>query len=68
VQELTELQREGMSIQGISKLTGWDRKIVRKYLLQPNAPRTIWRRTWGERIAKVGWIGGCVSIGHRKFW
>jgi transposase len=26
-----------MSIQGISKLTGWDRKTIRKYLLQPNA-------------------------------
>ncbi|MGB7729138.1 MAG: IS21 family transposase [Candidatus Acidiferrum sp.] len=37
MQELTELQRQGMSIQGISKLTGWDRKTVRKYLLQPNA-------------------------------
>jgi transposase len=37
VQELSELQRQGMSIQGISKLTGWDRKTVRKYLLQPNA-------------------------------
>ena len=37
VQELSELQRQGMSIQGISKLTGWDRKTVRKYLLQTNA-------------------------------
>jgi transposase len=37
VQELAELQRQGMSIQGISRLTGWDRKTVRKYLLQPNA-------------------------------
>jgi transposase len=37
VQELAELQRQGISIQGISKLTGWDRKTVRKYLLQPNA-------------------------------
>jgi transposase len=37
VQELTELQRQGMSIQGMSKLTGWDRKTVRKYLLQLNA-------------------------------
>jgi len=26
-----------MSIQGISRLTGWDRKTVRKYVLQPNA-------------------------------
>jgi len=37
VQQLTELQRQGTSIQGISRLTGWDRKTVRKYLLQPNA-------------------------------
>jgi len=36
VQELSELQRQGMSIQAISKLTGWDRKTIRKYLLQPN--------------------------------
>jgi hypothetical protein len=35
--ELAELQRQGISIQGISKLSGWDRKTVRKYLLQPNA-------------------------------
>jgi hypothetical protein len=26
VQELKELQRQGMSIQAISELTGWDRK------------------------------------------
>src|SRR5258708_30752946 len=32
VQELKELQRQGMSIQGISKLTGWDRKTIRKYV------------------------------------
>jgi transposase len=37
VQELKELQRQGMSIQGISKLTGWDRKTIRKYLQQPSA-------------------------------
>jgi transposase len=37
VQELKELQRQGMSIQGISKLTGWDRKTIRKYLQQPEA-------------------------------
>jgi transposase len=44
VQELTELQRQEMSIQGISKLTGWDRKTVRKYLLQPNAMPEYWPR------------------------
>ena len=32
VQELKELQRQGMSIQAISKLTGWDRKTIRKYM------------------------------------
>jgi transposase len=35
VQELGELRRQGMSIQAISALTGWDRKTIRKYLLQP---------------------------------
>jgi hypothetical protein len=28
LQALKELQRQGMSIQGISNLTGWDRKTV----------------------------------------
>jgi transposase len=37
VQELKELQRQGMSIQAIRKLTGWDRKTIRKYLQQPSA-------------------------------
>jgi transposase len=32
VQELKELQRQGMSIQAISRLTGWDRKTIRKYM------------------------------------
>jgi transposase len=32
VQELKELQRQGMSIQAISELTGWDRKTIRKYV------------------------------------
>jgi transposase len=32
VQELKELQWQGMSIQAISKLTGWDRKTIRKYV------------------------------------
>ena len=36
VQESKELQRQGTSIQGISKLTGWDRKTNRKYLQQPD--------------------------------
>jgi hypothetical protein len=32
VQELKELQPQGMSIQAISKLTGWDRKTIREYV------------------------------------
>jgi len=32
VQELKDLQGQGMSIQAISKLTGWDRKTIRKYM------------------------------------
>jgi transposase len=32
VQELKELQRQGVSIQAISELTGWDRKTIRKYV------------------------------------
>src|SRR5262252_1810715 len=35
VQEIEELKRQGLSIQAISKLTGFDRKTVRKYLIQP---------------------------------
>ena len=38
VQTIEELKREGLSIKAISKLTGWDRKTVRKYLIKPEAP------------------------------
>jgi transposase len=44
VQELRELQRQGVSIQAISRLTGWDRKTIRKYLQQPN-----WQPEYGPR-------------------
>jgi transposase len=36
VQEIEELKRQGLSIQGISRLLGFDRKTVRKYLLKPD--------------------------------
>jgi transposase len=32
VQELSKLQRQGMSIPAISELTGWDRKTIRKHM------------------------------------
>ena len=35
MQEIEELKRQGLSIQAISKLTGYDRKTVRKYLIKP---------------------------------
>jgi transposase len=31
------MKRDGVSIQAISELTGYDRKTVRKYLLEPEA-------------------------------
>ena len=36
VQEVEELKRQGLSIRAISRLTGHDRKTIRKYLVQPN--------------------------------
>ena len=37
LQEFMELKREGLSACAISRLTGYDRKTVRKYLLKPEA-------------------------------
>jgi transposase len=35
VNDISELKRQGLSIQAISAMTGFDRKTVRKYLLEP---------------------------------
>jgi len=35
VNALGDMKREGLTIQAISELTGFDRKTVRRYLLQP---------------------------------
>jgi len=35
VSDIEELKRQGLSIQAISKLTGFDRKTIRKYLMKP---------------------------------
>ncbi len=37
MQEVAEMKRQGLSIQAISKLLGFDRKTVRKYLIEPVA-------------------------------
>lgn len=34
VQHLQELKREGLSVRAISELTGWDRKTIRKYIVE----------------------------------
>jgi len=48
VEEISELKREGLSIQAISQLTGFDRKTIRKYLLKPEG-----RPMYGPRSAPV---------------
>jgi transposase len=35
VDEIKELKREGLSIQAISRLTGYDRKTISRLLLAP---------------------------------
>ena len=35
--DIEELKRQGLSLKAISKLTGYDRKTIRKYLSQPEA-------------------------------
>jgi hypothetical protein len=44
VQEMEGLKRQGLSIQAISELTGYDRKTVRKYLLAPDGVPAYGRR------------------------
>ena len=48
MEEISELKREGLSIQAISQLTGFDRKTIRKYLLKPEG-----RPMYGPRPAPV---------------
>ncbi|HZU28808.1 MAG TPA: IS21 family transposase [Bryobacteraceae bacterium] len=36
MQSIEQLKREGLSIQAIGELTGYDRKTIRKYLLKPD--------------------------------
>ncbi|HEY2012921.1 MAG TPA: IS21 family transposase [Bryobacteraceae bacterium] len=48
MEEISELKREGLSIQAISQLTGFDRKTIRKYLLKPEG-----RPAYGPRQSPV---------------
>ena len=45
--DIEELKRQGLSIQAISELTGFDRKTIRKYLLKPEGTRV-----YGSRAAR----------------
>jgi hypothetical protein len=49
VQEIEELQRQGLSGRAISDLTGYDRKTIRKYLAQGTAAAV-----YGPRTARPG--------------
>ena len=48
VEEISELKREGLSIRAISRLTGYGRKTISKYLLAPTG-----RPVYGPRPAAV---------------
>jgi len=44
VHELEQMKQSGLSVSAISEMTGYDRKTVRKYLLEPEAVPTYgWR-------------------------
>ena len=49
VQDFGELKRQGLSIRAISRLTGYCRKTVRKYLVQPDAVPV-----YGPRAKQLG--------------
>jgi len=49
VYDIEEMKRQGLSIQAISNETGFDRKTVRRYLLQPGAVPV-----YGPRAAQPG--------------
>jgi transposase len=46
VKDLEELKRQGLSIRAISRLTGLDRKTIRRYLIVPEVP------VYGPRTAQ----------------
>lgn len=49
VDEVIELKRQGLSIRAISRLTGYDRKTISRYLASPEA-----RPVYGPRAPVVG--------------
>lgn len=53
VEDIVRLRQDGLSIQAISNLTGFDRKTIRKYLLKPVA-----RPVYGPRPQPPGKLDG----------
>jgi transposase len=48
VDEVVELKRQGLSIRAISRLTGYNRTTIRRYLSAPRA-----RPAYGPRVPAV---------------
>jgi transposase len=48
VVEISELKREGLSVRAISRLTGYSRGTISKYLLTPTG-----RPVYGQRVSAV---------------
>ena len=59
VQDFGELKRQGLSIRVISRLTGYCRKTVRKYLIQPNDAKSPLRDPPAGRAAGSNPWGTC---------
>ena len=57
---INELKREGLSIQAISELTGYDRKTIRKYLLTP-----VGRPVYGPRPAPASKLEAVQTVSER---
>ena len=52
VQEIEELKRQGLSIRAISRLTGYDRKTISRYLIHPEGVPV-----YGPRAKQPGKLG-----------
>ena len=78
VHDIEELKRQGLSVQAISNMTGFDRKTVRKYLIQPDGapvygPRDRqpskldpFKSYLGERLSAGVWNGQVLLRELRK--
>ena len=62
VEEIVELKRQGLSIQAISQLTGYDRKTISKYL-RAGRGAGVWaaRNTTGQAGRVQGVFGGASA-------